>query len=101
MKTAPYLARAQPGHHHLVLESNIGYEAFAALAESWASRLNLVIFSKADGLDILVWEGTRNGKNFRLAWDHWLLELGLEPQNAEAEAELLAISRELGVKPDA
>jgi hypothetical protein len=85
----PYFSTMQSGNRSIVLEDGVDYDSFPRLAERWAVKLSLAIRSKADGLDERVWECERNGTKFWLAYN-------LEPQDADAAAEISSIGSEIG-----
>lgn len=100
MKSPPYFDKMHSGSRCVVLESGIDFDSFPSAAERWAKKLDLRILKRADGPDERVWDCERKGKKFWLAYDHWFPTISLEPQDAEAGAEIKSIGDALGAKEE-
>jgi hypothetical protein len=97
MKPAPHFSTMHSGNLSIVLEDGIDYDSFPSAAERWARKLALRVVNKVDGPDARLWECEKDGKKFCLVFDDWFPEINLEPQDAEASAEIPRIGREIGV----
>ena len=100
MKVPPYFDKMHSGSRRIVLEAGIDYDSFSVAAERWAKKLDLRILKRAYGPDARVWDCDRKGKKFWLAFDHWIPTINLEPQDAEAGAEISSIGYALGAKEE-
>ena len=97
MKGVPHFSTMHSGHRSIVLEDGVDYDSFPSAAGRWTRRLGLRVVHKTDGPDARLWECEKDGRKYCLVFDDWFPELNLEPQNAEAAAEIPQIGREIGI----
>jgi hypothetical protein len=97
MKRAPHFSTMHSGNRSIVLEDGVDYDSFPDAAGRWAHKLAFRVVHNIDGPDARLWECEKNGRKFCLVFDDWFPELNLEPQNAEAAAEIPQIGREIGI----
>lgn len=79
------------GNSCLELTEKISWDDFADYADKLLGILNGKVYSKTASFDIIIWEVSINGENFRLVFDDLPVMVMLESSSEEGDNQLLKI----------
>ena len=96
--TTPRFFIMASGRRCLVLEEGIDYDLFPAAAARWATRCDLRIVEKLDGVSERLWGCESSGHQLWLAYDDWFPQINLEPRDDQATAEIERIGLVIGAR---
>ena len=99
MQETPRYEKMASGNYEIVLQEDVSEISFSMAARRWASKLELQVGDKVSGGNEIVWCCTKNDCSFWLSWDIWFPQVGLQPQDDEAEKIIFEIGDSLGCKP--